>query len=94
MRSSRSARRGWTPSHATRCLPFAGFGYQIMHVQRTVLERVTGTGWSLRHLADRVLRTPARLTVSSRRITMTTGGASAHWRILARRLATLHGPTV
>ena len=41
-------------------LLLAGFGYQIMHVQRAVLERVTGTGWSLRRLAERVLRTPAR----------------------------------
>ena len=56
-------------------LLLAGFGYQIMHVQRAVLERVTGTGWSLRRLAERVLRTPARFTVSGRRITMTTGGA-------------------
>ena len=70
-------------------LLLAGFGYQIMHVQRAVLERVTGTGWSLRRLAERVLRTPARFTVSGRRITMTTGGASAHWRMLARGLADL-----
>ena len=41
-------------------LLLAGFGYQIMHVQRALLERVTGTGWSLRRLAERVLRTPAR----------------------------------
>ena len=68
------------------------FGYQIMHVQRAVLERVTGTGWSLRRLAERVLRTRRAFTVSGRRITMTTGGASAHWRMLARGLATLHGP--
>ena len=74
-------------------LLLAGFGYQIMHVQRAVLERVTGTGWSLRRLAERVLRTPARFTVSGRRITMTTGGASAHWRMLACGLATLHGPS-
>ena len=74
-------------------LLLAGFGYQIMHVQRAVLERMTGTGWSLRRLAERVLRTPARFTVSGRRITMTTGGASAHWRMLARGLATLHGPS-
>ena len=74
-------------------LLLAGFGYQIMHVQRAVLERVTGTGWSLRRLAERVLHTPARFTVSGRRITMTTGGASAHWRMLACGLATLHGPS-
>ena len=46
-------------------LLLAGFGYQIMHVH--VLERVTGTGWSLRRLAERV--TPARFTVG-RRITI------------------------
>ena len=74
-------------------LLLAGFGYQIMHVQRALLERMTGTGWNLRRLADRVLRAPARFTVSGRRITMTTGGASAHWRMLARGLATLHGPS-
>ena len=45
-------------------LLLAGFGYQIMHVQRAVLERMTGTGWSLRRLAERVLCTPARFTVS------------------------------
>ena len=43
-------------------LLLAGFGYQIMHVQRDLLERV--------------LRTPARFTVSGRRITITTGAAS------------------
>ena len=64
-----------------------------MHVQRALLERMTGTGWSLGRLADRVLRTPARFTVSGRRITVTTGGASAHWRMLACGLATLHGPS-
>ena len=49
--------------------------------------------WSLRGLAERVLRTPARFTVSGRRITMTTGGASAYWRMLVRGLATLQGPS-
>ena len=38
-------------------LLLAGFGYHTMHVQRAMLERVTGTGWSLRRLAERVLRT-------------------------------------
>ncbi|MCY4400177.1 MAG: hypothetical protein OXE96_12695 [Gemmatimonadetes bacterium] len=40
-----------------------------------------------------MLRTPARFTVSGRRITMTTGGASAHWHMLACGLATLHEPS-
>ena len=72
-------------------LLLAGFGYQIMHVQRAVLERMTGTGWSLRRLAERVLRTPARFTVSGRRVNMTVGGVATHWRMLARGLATLPG---
>ena len=70
-------------------LLLAGFGYQVMHVQRAVLERVTGTGWSLRRLALSRAPTPARFTVSGRRITMTTGGASAFWHMLARGLATV-----
>ena len=45
-------------------LLLAGFGYQIMHVQRTVMERLTGRGWSLRRLADRVL--PTQLASPSR----------------------------
>ena len=54
---------------------------------------MTGTGWSLGRLADRVLGTPARFAVSGRRITVTTGEASAHWHMLVRGLATLHGPS-
>lgn len=39
------------------------FGYRIMYVQRAVLERVTGTGRSLRRLAERVFHIPARFAV-------------------------------
>ena len=58
----------------------AVFGYQIMHAQRVVLERATGTGWSLRRLLERVLRAPARFTVSGRRIAMIASTASRHWQ--------------
>ena len=64
-----------------------------MHVRRALPERVTGTGWSLPRRADRVFRTPSRFTVSGPRIMMATGGASAHWRMLACGLVTLHGPS-
>ena len=83
---SRSRRVNAFACNQVRLL-LAGFGHQIMHVQRAVLERMTGTGWSLRRLAERVLRTPARFTVSGHYVTVTTGGASAHWRMLARGLA-------
>ena len=59
-------------------LLLAVFGYQIMHAQRAVLERATGTGWSLRRLLERVLRAPARFTVSGRRIAMIASAASRH----------------
>ena len=58
-------------------LRLEGFGYQIMNVQRALLERMTETGWRLRRLAERVLLTPARFTVSGRWIAMITGGALA-----------------
>ena len=73
-------------------LLLAVFGYQIMHAQRAVLERATGTGWSLRRLLERVLRAPARFTVSGRRIAMIASAASSHWQLLVRRLRLLPGP--
>ena len=68
-------------------LLLAGFGYQIMHVQRTVLERVTGTGWSLGRLAERVLRNPGalhRLGSLRHRNHRRRLGALAHARLRAR----------
>ena len=73
-------------------LLLAVFGYQIMHVQRAILERATGTGWSLRRLLERVLRAPARFTVSGRRIAMIASAASRHWHLLVRQLRLLPGP--
>lgn len=76
-------------------LLLAGFGYQIMHAQRAVLERMTGRGWSLRRLADRVLHTATRYTVSIAQITVHTGDASdaSHGCALVRGLATPHAPS-
>ena len=72
-------------------LLLAVFGYQIMHVQRAILERTTGTGWSLKRLLERV-RAPARFTVSGRRIAMIASAASRHWHLLVRQLRFLPGP--
>ena len=55
-------------------LLLAVFGCQIMHVQRALPARATGTGWSLKRLLERVLRAPARFTVSGHRITMIAPG--------------------
>ena len=73
-------------------LLLALFGYQIMHTQRAVLERATGTGWGLRRVLERVLRAPARFTVSGRRITMITGAGTPHWHLLLRHLDHLAEP--
>ena len=78
----RVAREGGGPFARNRVrLLLAGFGHQIMHVQRAVLELATLC----------VFRTTARFTVSGRRITMTTGGASTRTgTCLSGGLATLH----
>ena len=73
-------------------LLLALFGYPIMHTQRAVLERATGTGWGLRRVLERVLRAPARFTVSGRRITMITGAGAPHWHVLPRHLDHLAEP--
>ena len=73
-------------------LLLALLGYQIMHTQRAVLERATGTGWGLRRVLERVLRAPARFTVSGRRITMITGAGAPHWHVLLRHLDHLTEP--
>ena len=80
-------------------LLLALFGYQIMHTQRAVLERATGTGWGLRRVLERVLRAPARFTVPGRRITMIPGrGRAALARAAAppgppRRVGRVAAPT-
>ena len=68
------------------------FGYQTMHVLRTLLERATQTGWSLRRLLERVLRAPARFTVSGRRVTTIVGRSARHWTLAVRQLALLPDP--
>ena len=63
-----------------------------MHMLRNLLERATMTGWSLRRLLERVLRAPARFTVSRRRVTTVVGRSAAHWTLAARQLALLPDP--
>ena len=89
-------KRGWgTDAFANNeaRLLLALFGYQIMHTQRAVLERATGTGWALRRVLERVLRAPARFTVSGRRITIDHGrGRAALAPVLLRHLDHLAEP--
>ncbi len=64
--------------------------YEVMHIARWAMEKVTQTGWSLRRLRERVLRAGARLVVSARRMTLALSSAAApFWAVLWPRLMTL-----
>ncbi|WP_420024073.1 IS1380 family transposase (plasmid) [Cereibacter azotoformans] len=69
----------------------ACLAYQVMHIARRAMAQVTGTGWSLRRLRERVLRAGARLTISGRRMTLALSSAAApFWSLLWPRLMALH----
>jgi len=61
--------------------------YNLMHAVRTLLESVTGEGWSLQRMRERVLKVPARLLLHARRVTVILlPAAAAIWSLLARAL--------
>ena len=65
--------------------------YNLVHVARSLMEKVTGQGWSLRRLAERVLRTPARVLVHARRaVVVLDSRAAAFWQPLCTALRELH----
>ena len=56
--------------------------YELVHAGRCLMEAATGDGWSLRRFRERVLRAPARVVVSARRVTMVIGEAFArYWQL-------------
>ena len=71
-------------------LLIACLAYQVMHVARRAMAEATGTGWSLRRLRERVLRTAARLVISGRRMTLALSSAAPFWAALWPRLMALH----
>ena len=63
--------------------------YEVLHAGRCVMERATGTGWSLRRLRERVLRV-ARVVRHGRRLTFVIAQhAAADWMRLWGKLAAL-----
>jgi len=61
--------------------------YALVHAVRTLMEKVTGQGWSLRRVMERVLKVPARLLLHSRGIVVVlTAAAAALWAKLWRVL--------
>jgi len=62
--------------------------YNILHVGRTLMEKATGEGWSLRRLRERVLRVAARVLVHGRRATLVIAEAASHlWCSLWSKLS-------
>jgi len=65
--------------------------YQVMHIARRAMARATGTGWSLRRLRERVLRTGARIILSARRMTLALSSSAApFWSLLWPRINRMH----
>ena len=64
-----------------------------MHVCRTLLEKATGEGWSLKRVRERVLKVAARVLVSGRRVTFVIAQTSESlWRSLWQELGRLSCP--
>lgn len=56
--------------------------YELVHAGRCLMEAATGEGWSLRRFRERVLRAPARVVVSARRVTMVIAETFArYWQL-------------
>jgi hypothetical protein len=64
--------------------------YEVLHAGRCVMERATGTGWSLRRLRERVLRVASRVVRHGRRLTFVIAQDFApDWQRLWGKLAAL-----
>lgn len=61
--------------------------YEMVHVARTALEAVTGTGWSLKRTRRTVLTAAGRLLRGGRRLTLAIEARHADlWTRLWRRI--------
>lgn len=59
--------------------------YEVLHVGRSLMEKVSHKGWSLRRFQENVLRTAARVVHHSRQLTFVISNtARAHWARLWR----------
>ena len=64
--------------------------YEVLHAGRCVMQRATGTGWSLRRLRERVLRVASRVVRHGRRLTFVIAEhAAADWIRLWSKLRAL-----
>ena len=73
-----------------RCSLLNLLAYEVLHAGRCVMQRATGTGWSLRRLRERVLRVASRVVRHGRRLTFVIAQhAAADWMRLWGKLAAL-----
>lgn len=89
--------RGETPEkHTPSRDPFAAneailllnaLAYQLMHVNRTLLEEATGVGWSLMRTREQLLKVAARFLIHARQITVVIAGSATElWGVWRRQL--------
>lgn len=101
VRRTKSHYRGEEPAERTESGdPFAineaillhsAMAYNLAHGLRLLAAEVTGEGWSVQRLRDRVLKTAARVLVHARRATVViTASSATTWSKLWNRLARLH----
>jgi hypothetical protein len=61
--------------------------YNLVHAVRVLMENLTGQGWGLRSVVEKVLRVPARLLLHSRRVVLVLNQAKAKlWTTLWKAL--------
>ncbi|MBT7141497.1 MAG: hypothetical protein HN944_12215 [Gammaproteobacteria bacterium] len=61
--------------------------YEILHMGRSLMEKATKEGWSLRRFRERVLRAASRVVCHGRRLTFVIAqSAAADWQRLWRWL--------
>jgi hypothetical protein len=69
------------------------WAYATMHICRTLVEKATGEGWSLKAIRERVLKVAARVLVSGRRVTFVIARTSESlWQSLWKELGRLAYP--
>ncbi len=67
--------------------------YNLMHVLRTLMEKGTKEGWSLKRVREQVLKVAARFLVHARNITVVIARSAAkHWTTLWQQLQKLRQP--
>ena len=61
--------------------------YEILHMGRTLMEKATREGWSLRRFRERILRVASRVICHGRRLTFVIAQSAADdWQKLWRKL--------